>query len=598
MALNLFTLMGTILVDNDKANDSISKTDKKASSLGETFLKGVGVAAKWGAGIFAAATSGGAALLGMAKNAADSTDRIDKLSAKIGISKTAFQEWDYVLAQNGVEAEKLQVGVKTLTSQMDAVNDGNKAAIARFKELGLSVKDSEGKMKSQEQMLKETIVALANMENGTEKAKLATEFFGKAGQDMMPMLNGGAEAIEELTQRSHELGLVMSDESVTAGVVLGDTIADVEAAFGAVVTQIGIHLFPLIQTFLDWVLANMPFFQEIFSSIFSGIEFIVTNFFTIFTNIMSGLGLNFESLGVIFQNSSTTLQTVFTTLFSILQTIWDTIGKPIFDVISFVVTTLVSEFEKNFGSIGSVFGKLIEDISKMWNDNLKPVFEAIGNFLNEVVVPIFKAVFENVILPIVTAVFKGIGDLWEHTLKPIFTGITDFLSGVFTGDFEKIWKGLVGIVEGIWNGIISIIKMPINAIIGLINVFIRGLNKIKIPDWVPVVGGKGLNIGEIPLLAKGGTITSGGSAIVGEAGAELIDLPAGATVRPLNKSNGFNTDSIVDKLDSTNAILVQVMDAIRKGSNIVLDGDVLVGKTIDRVENLLNSRSDNFDFGR
>lgn len=598
MALNLFTLMGTILVDNDKANDSISKTDKKAGNLGETLLKGIGTAAKWGAGIFAAATSGGAALVGMAKNAADSMDRIDKLSAKIGISKTAFQEWDYVLAQNGVDAEKLQVGVKTLTAQMDAVNDGNKTAIARFKELGLSVKDSEGKMKSQEQMLKETITALANMENGTEKAKLATEFFGKAGQEMMPMLNSGSEAIEELTQRSHELGLVMSDDAVNAGVILGDTMADVEAAFGAVVTQIGIHLFPIIQTFLDWVLENMPFFQEIFSSVFSGIEFLVTNFFTIFSNIMSALGINFDSLSITFQNGAGILQNIFNGLFVYFQTIWNTLGKPIFDLISFVVGVLVTEFDKNFGSIESVFRKLIEDMSQMWNNHLKPVFEAIGNFLNDVVVPIFKSVFVNIILPIVTSVFRGIGDLWNNTLKPIFTGILDFLSGVFSGNFEKIWKGLVSIVDGIWNGIISIIKMPINAIIGLINSFIRGLNKIKVPDWIPGVGGKGINIGEIPLLAKGGTITTGGSAIVGEAGAELIDLPVGATVRPLNKSNGFNTDSIVDKLDSTNSILMKVIELLGTGTSIVLDGDVLVGKTIDRVENLLNSRSDDFDFGR
>lgn len=598
MALNLFTLMGTILVDNDKANDSISKTDKKAGNLGETLLKGIGTAAKWGAGIFAAATSGGAALVGMAKNAADSMDRIDKLSGKIGISKTAFQEWDYVLAQNGVDAEKLQVGVKTLTAQMDAVNDGNKTAIARFKELGLSVKDSEGKMKSQEQMLKETITALANMENGTEKAKLATEFFGKAGQEMMPMLNGGAEAIEELTQRSHELGLVMSDDAVNAGVILGDTMADVEKAFGAVVTQIGIHLFPIIQTFLEWVLENMPFFQEIFSSVFSGIEFLVTNFFTIFSNIMSALGINFDSLSITFQNGAGILQNIFNGLFVYFQTIWNTLGKPIFDLISFVVGVLVAEFEKNFGSIGSIFGKFIEDMSQMWNNHLKPVFESIGNFLNNVVVPIFKSVFVNIILPIVTSVFRGIGDLWNNTLKPIFTGILDFLSGVFSGNFEKIWKGLVSIVDGIWNGIISIIKMPINAIIGLINSFIRGLNKIKVPDWVPGVGGKGINIGEIPLLAKGGTITTGGSAIVGEAGAELIDLPVGATVRPLNKSNGFNTDSIVDKLDSTNSILMKVIELLGTGTSIVLDGDVLVGKTIDRVENLLNSRSDDFDFGR
>ena len=84
--------------------------------------------------------------------------------------------------------------------------------------------------------------------------------------------------------------------------------------------------------------------------------------------------------------------------------------------------------------------------------------------------------------------------------------------------FGEIFEGIKNIVLGIWDGIVSGIKAAINFIIEGINWFIRGLNKIKIPDWVPGVGGKGLNIKEIPLLAYGGEITQKGHAIVGEAG--------------------------------------------------------------------------------
>ena len=74
--------------------------------------------------------------------------------------------------------------------------------------------------------------------------------------------------------------------------------------------------------------------------------------------------------------------------------------------------------------------------------------------------------------------------------------------------------------------------------IGLINGFIKGLNKIQVPDWVPGVGGKGINIPEIPMLADGGEILQTGKAIVGEMGPELLELPKGAKVKPLDKTGG------------------------------------------------------------
>ncbi len=87
-----------------------------------------------------------------------------------------------------------------------------------------------------------------------------------------------------------------------------------------------------------------------------------------------------------------------------------------------------------------------------------------------------------------------------------------------------------------WDGIVDGIKEAINWIIGGINTFIRGLNKVKVPDWVPGIGGKGINIPQIPRLAKGGNIEQSGMALVGEAGPEVLHLPKGAQVSPLEKT--------------------------------------------------------------
>lgn len=109
----------------------------------------------------------------------------------------------------------------------------------------------------------------------------------------------------------------------------------------------------------------------------------------------------------------------------------------------------------------------------------------------------------------------GEGDMLIQGLKDVFGGLVDFVTGVFTGDWEKAWGGVVKIFKGIWNTILSIVGSVVNLIIDGINWLISKLNTIQfsIPDWVPGIGGKsyGINISpvekwEIPYLAQGAVI--------------------------------------------------------------------------------------------
>jgi phage-related tail protein len=163
------------------------------------------------------------------------------------------------------------------------------------------------------------------------------------------------------------------------------------------------------------------------------------------------------------------------------------------------------------------------------------------------------------VIKIVLALIKGDWEGVWNGIKSFFSNIWDAIVKAAEGFgkiFGKIFEGIKKVITGIWDGIVDGIKGAINFIIKGINAFIRGLNKIKIPDWVPGVGGKGLNIKEIPLLAEGGEITQKGHAIVGEAGPELLELPQGAKVKPLapldnNKevatevNNNFNIANLV-----------------------------------------------------
>ena len=173
--MEIFKLFGSIFVDTTDADKKLDKTNKKGKGIGETLGNGIKTVGKWGAAVVGAAATAGAAMVGMATKTAANCDEIDKMSQKLGLSREAYQEWNYILSQNGADINSLGAGMKTLTAQMDKVTEGNAAAIGNFNKLGLSVYDSTGKLKSQEQMFEETVTALQGMEDGTEKARLATE---------------------------------------------------------------------------------------------------------------------------------------------------------------------------------------------------------------------------------------------------------------------------------------------------------------------------------------------------------------------------------------------------------------------------------------
>lgn len=128
----------------------------------------------------------------------------------------------------------------------------------------------------------------------------------------------------------------------------------------------------------------------------------------------------------------------------------------------------------------------------------------------------------------------------------------------FTGVFEAIRDNTIGVFERMWDGI----KQIINWVIDGINTMVRALNALSfdVPDWVPGLGGKkfGFNLSEIPHLADGGNITQPGLALVGEKGPELLRLPRGAQVEPLqgarpafNVTNNFYSPRELDEYEIT-----------------------------------------------
>ena len=195
---------------------------------------------------------------------------------------------------------------------------------------------------------------------------------------------------------------------------------------------------------------------------------------------------------------------VFIELLNQLMPVIQTIVNSVLPVLVQVINALLPLFQTIIDAILPVFMQLL--------NALVPVIQTLASILSSVL---------GVALEAISGIVQGV--------MQVFQGLITFITGVFTGNWRQAWDGIKSIFSGIWEAIKSVAKGAVNGIISIINGIIGGLNKLKIPDWVPGLGGKGINIPLIPMLAKGSRNTPD-TFIAGEAGPELITNAPGRTV--------------------------------------------------------------------
>lgn len=206
---------------------------------------------------------------------------------------------------------------------------------------------------------------------------------------------------------------------------------------------------------------------------------------------------------------------------------------------------------------------------------IQPLVEAILPVLQsllQALMPIIQAVaelFSNVLGAAINAI-SGI----LNGLTQILQGLITFITGVFTGNWKQAWEGVKSIFSGIWEAIKSVCTGVVNGIISVINTVIGGLNKLKIPDWVPGIGGMGINIPLIPMLAKGSKYTPD-TFIAGEAGAELVTNARGRTVFTAAQTGRIfdNINAARETQDGTTVVtLLPLLQAALSAARVGPDG--------------------------
>ena len=240
--MEIFRLFGSIFIENEKANKSLRDTEKQATDVGKTLQETTKAAIKFGdelgkrltdvgskmtklAGVPLAALK--AAMFGLAKTTADYTATVMDNARVVGLSAEAYQELQYAMAQSGLSQDDFVRMMGRVNQRIGMARQGNEKYRKSLQALGISLEDLDKGLVGTEEAFIAMIDYLHQMEDSQQQAAVAGDFFGvMLARRMMPLIRDGAESVEELRQRAHELGLVMDDLAIAKGDLLSDTLDD------------------------------------------------------------------------------------------------------------------------------------------------------------------------------------------------------------------------------------------------------------------------------------------------------------------------------------------------------------------------------------
>lgn len=234
------------------ANQAVSEFER-LQQRGAASLKGLqneamGLQATLGvlAGSAAAVT-----FVGMVKGAIDSADGLNKLTQRTGIATEQLSAMQYAAQLADVSTEDFSKSIKALNVSIAQGLSGDKEKLALFKQLGVTLTDTNGKVKATQQVLLEVADAYQAHADGAGKVAVGAGLMGKASEGMIPLLNGGSAAIRAQMEEAKALGIVIGADFAQQAEQFNDSMTRMQTGSKAAGLQIATELLPTLQSVVD-----------------------------------------------------------------------------------------------------------------------------------------------------------------------------------------------------------------------------------------------------------------------------------------------------------------------------------------------------------
>lgn len=645
--MNVFDLFAKLSLDSSEYEDGLNKAESKGSKFGAGLKKAGGVAAAGVAAATGATIAAGKAFVDGVSDVASYTDRVDKMSQKMNMSAESFQEWDFVMQHAGTSIDSMQASIKTLSNAAETSKDA-------FEKLGMS--QEEVASMSGEELFNATITALQGVEDETERTYLAGQLLGRGATELGALLNMSAEDVSEMKQQAHDLGGVLSDDTVKAGAGFQDSLQNMQTSLDGMKNRMLGDFMPAlsttmdglsmifsgsdveggmekisggIQSLADGLVAKAPEVMRIGGTIISALISSISSNLPILLNtavpIIMELGQGIishapEILSAVLSLVGTigsalgdpaNLQSLLDTAMSLVMMISDSIATnaptvipAIVELIMTMLTALTDESTlMPLLSAGlSVITSLVQGILKalpVLIKNLPAIISNITSFLVDSTPLIIQAAIQ-LLGGIISAIPEIVVELAKATPQIISSIVSSLLSGI--GQIVSVGGQLLA---GLWQGISDKIGWIVEKIKGFGNTVlntIKGIFGIASPskvfrDEVGAMLALGLGEGfedEMSDVSREMAKSASGLADdVNEALAlDPVSIGASMDASTMKATGGINSSAVSDDM-------IKVIDAIMKRMEFTINNPVYIGqKKIDQQVVTATARSNMISGGR
>lgn len=205
-----------------------------------------------GIGLLAAAiVKAEKALISMTKESAEYAKEITTLASVTGQSAESLQEFDYAAEMIGVSSDRIRDSLKETTNKMQEARDGNEATALAYQNLGVAITDADGQLRSAEDVFYDTIDALGQMKNQTERDAIAMDLMSESAQELNPLIEIGSDGLKQYAQEAHSMGYVLDNEALTALTEVDDAYQRLQKSQEGAKNQLSAEFAPYLTEFYE-----------------------------------------------------------------------------------------------------------------------------------------------------------------------------------------------------------------------------------------------------------------------------------------------------------------------------------------------------------
>ncbi|NCC16949.1 MAG: hypothetical protein EOM28_11530 [Clostridia bacterium] len=440
--------------------DTLKNQMKEFGSVAQQQLKQVGEkfgevggkiegAGKKLAGVSAAAGGAVAAIVGIGLKAASTADEINTLSKQTGLSVEEIQKYQYSAELLDVSFDTLQGSMAKLTKNMANAQKGTGDAKTAFEELGVQIIDSSGNFRDNEDVFADTIEALGNIENETQRDAYAMAIFGKSAQDLNPLILGGADALKDLGTQWEELGIVLSQEELNQLNEVNDQLDTLKAQADGTLAVLGAEIMEALLPAFEGLVRALSSVLEWVRGLDDGTIAIITTILA----VVAAIGPLLIVVGKIILSVQAIIGFIptLTAGFAVVKTAIAAIGGPI-TIIMALIGILIAKFVHTYQT------------SEEFRNKVNAALEAVRNTVTSVITAIKNKVSEFISIGknMVEGIWQGIQNAKTWLLNKVKEWCGSVLNGIkaFFGIHspstvfrDEVGKNMaLGVAEGIKDG--------------------------------------------------------------------------------------------------------------------------------------------------